>query len=1028
MDPSQRFLALAVQAGLLTPDQAQRLLASATAARRPAWEVAVEVGAVSREAATRLRRAATAAPPASGEDVTATVAPPAAVEARSTRLAALAPASLEVKGELGRGGMGRVLRALDRTIGREVAKKVLLDAAASSQGARARFLTEARVTGQLEHPAIVPVYEVGQEPTGEPYFVMKLVRGRSLADVLRATRDDPAHPNGQLPVLLRQFLKVCDAVAYAHARGVLHRDLKPANVMVGDFGEVLVMDWGLARAPGQADVEAGPGAAGPPPAGQTQDGAVLGTPAYMPPEQAEGRREAVDERSDVYALGAILFELLALRPPFVGATPINIIKQVLVDAPPDPRAVAPRGRAVPRELAAVALKALAKAPAARYPRAVDLAAEVTRFLDGLPVEALPMGPLARALKWAARHAELTAAAVTGLVVTLGVAGVGAAATASKERDRARAAAEARALADAVAAEAQARAAAEGEARAAADERLLAAARRARAQVPYFRVEALARRDLTADQLRTLILAPLEEAVALDPTFTEALLLLGQVRIRLGDRAGAREALMRADETCRVAAGDAERFGLGRGAGSPAALFLLGRMAQLEERLEEARAHYARAAELDPDDMFTRLAQWSLLGREPEAQARRLQLAEELLARFPSAPEAVTAYAESSSWVDDRQASRAVARARLEEVERRLTEGMRALEPEPTIRSAAFGVRSRRGYLRAALGRFEDALEDLRAADELTGRGRRVFVQPITYLEFLLQLGHVLLATGHEAEGLERLEQAARMQPDEYHVDLVRGQHLLSRGDAAGAAAALAAGLRKLDAHAPGQGREWALVASLLVAQHEAGRPAAEALPLARRLLGLPAVPFAPYFPLEDFDARLVRAMGAVRREPAVAAEVDAQLRAGLAQATEQVAARMRAADHEGAVRLASHGLACLDALDDPDPVRRLNLLGARAVARLHLDRPAAAARDLEACLALNDRATPERQRRAAADCLNLAAAHAQLPDGRAAAVAALEEAAALGLDRPDLVRELPALAPLLDDPRVQAALRRMDGR
>ncbi|MCO5170362.1 MAG: serine/threonine protein kinase [Planctomycetes bacterium] len=417
MDPNQRFLAAAMQQGLLTPEQAGALHARAAAARRPAWEVAVEVGALGREAAARLRRA-----------VEAPGGPPEPSAARR--------AALEVTGELGRGGVGRVLRARDPAIGREVAKKVLLDPASVPPATRARFVAEARVTGQLEHPAIVPVYEVGHEPTGEPYFVMKLVRGRSLAEVLDATRDDLAHPDGQLPALLRQFLKVCDAVAYAHARGVIHRDLKPANVMVGDFGEVLVMDWGLARARGEADAATdGPSAAAA--HGQTQEGDVLGTPAYMPPEQAEGQRDAVDERSDVYALGAILFELLVLRAPFVGSTSLNIIKQVLMDAPPDPRAVAPPGRAVPRELAAVALKALAKEPAARYPRAADLAAEVTRFLDGLPVDALPVGPLGRALKWAARHAALTATAAGGLVLLSLVAGGAGLALAGKEREAAR---------------------------------------------------------------------------------------------------------------------------------------------------------------------------------------------------------------------------------------------------------------------------------------------------------------------------------------------------------------------------------------------------------------------------------------------------------------------------------------------------------------------------------------------------------------------------------------------------------------
>ncbi|MGE0432592.1 MAG: serine/threonine-protein kinase, partial [Planctomycetota bacterium] len=206
-----------------------------------------------------------------------------------------------VRGELGRGGMGAVLRAFDRDIRREVAVKVMLPGT-GDRVARARFLTEGQVTGQLEHPNIVPVHELGLDADGRMFIAMRLVRGRSLRQVLKAAAADP----GTFPLVQRLdvFRKVCDAVAFAHSRGVIHRDLKPDNVMVGHFGEVQVMDWGLARlldAPDPAD-RAGLAPKDMAPDGvevdddgtaRTLDGQIVGTPAYMPPEQVEGDRDAV---------------------------------------------------------------------------------------------------------------------------------------------------------------------------------------------------------------------------------------------------------------------------------------------------------------------------------------------------------------------------------------------------------------------------------------------------------------------------------------------------------------------------------------------------------------------------------------------------------------------------------------------------------------------------------------------------------------------------------------------------------------
>ena len=211
--------------------------------------------------------------------------------------------------EHARGGLGRVVRAVDKRLGRTVAVKELLRHTDSNE---ARFLREALITARLEHPGIVPVHEAGRWPNGDPYYVMKLVEGRTLKELIaeRATMRDRL---GLLP----HVIAVADAVGYAHSEGVIHRDVKPSNIIVGAFGETIVVDWGLARdrkrdLPEEEEGAAGPGASSLPRGSgplSTVSGKVVGTPAYMSPEQARG--EVVDERADVYAIGAVLYELLA---------------------------------------------------------------------------------------------------------------------------------------------------------------------------------------------------------------------------------------------------------------------------------------------------------------------------------------------------------------------------------------------------------------------------------------------------------------------------------------------------------------------------------------------------------------------------------------------------------------------------------------------------------------------------------------------------------------------------------------------
>jgi serine/threonine-protein kinase len=231
--------------------------------------------------------------------------------------------------EIGRGGMGRVLRGRDPALGRDLAVKVLHEAYRDRPDVESRFVEEAQIGGQLQHPGVVPVYELGRFPDRRPFFTMKLVKGHTLAQLL-SERPDPAH---DVPRFLNIFEQVCQTVAYAHSKGVMHRDLKPSNVMVGAFGEVQVMDWGLAKVLAREKRAAAAAPAAPPivttRSGSTaEDGrtGVIGTPAFMPPEQARGEAEAVDERADVFGLGGILCAILTGQPPYVSADAEGVLR------------------------------------------------------------------------------------------------------------------------------------------------------------------------------------------------------------------------------------------------------------------------------------------------------------------------------------------------------------------------------------------------------------------------------------------------------------------------------------------------------------------------------------------------------------------------------------------------------------------------------------------------------------------------------------------------------------------------------
>ena len=289
----------------------------------------------------------------------------------------------QLTGELGAGGMGRVLEARDPELRRSVAVKVVIDPSRVTEAQLARFVAEAQITSQLEHPNIVPVHEIGLTDQGELYFVMKNVSGRSLREVLAALRDGDEVTAAEWSTrrLLQAFIQVCHALAYAHDRGVLHRDIKPDNVMLGAFGEVLLMDWGVARLLGDVPEVVRSESVERVTVNRTMDGAAIGTPGYMGPEQALGNLQELDARSDVWSLGAVLYELLTLRPAYEAPNVFALMHRVMSGPPVDPRERAPE-RGIPDEVAEICIEAMASRREDRFGGAEELASAVQAHLDG----------------------------------------------------------------------------------------------------------------------------------------------------------------------------------------------------------------------------------------------------------------------------------------------------------------------------------------------------------------------------------------------------------------------------------------------------------------------------------------------------------------------------------------------------------------------------------------------------------------------------------------------------------------------
>jgi serine/threonine protein kinase len=319
-----------------------------------------------------------------------------------------------------KGNLGEVFCAQDHHIGRHVALKRIQARHAEFADRLDQFEIEARITGSLEHPAIVPVYSLGRGPDGRPFYTMRLIRGISLRHAISDYHALPLHDlsarRSTLRALVRRFITVCQALAYAHSRGVLHRDIKPSNIMLGDFGETLLVDWGLAKAQGFIDNPSTASPEGPlriadAPTESSLPGGIKGTIPYMSPEQANG--QPLDSRSDIYSLGATLYSLLTGRLPHEQTDSRQLLEAVRRGQLPSPRTIC---RDVPPALDAICRKATAPNPNHRYPTAQALADDLTRWIDDEPVLAYPEPWTARLRRWTRKHPAASGTAVTTLAM------------------------------------------------------------------------------------------------------------------------------------------------------------------------------------------------------------------------------------------------------------------------------------------------------------------------------------------------------------------------------------------------------------------------------------------------------------------------------------------------------------------------------------------------------------------------------------------------------------------------------------
>jgi len=327
-----------------------------------------------------------------------------------------------IGGTLGEGGMAVVHEATDVQLNRAVAVKRMRSNLSHREDARRRFFAEAEILAGLDHPGTTPVFEAGRLPDGDCFYAMKKVSGRTLAELLAERTEDEIADRAVRARFLEIYFRVCQTVASAHQQGVIHRDLKPENIMVDDLGVVYVMDWGLAKSLAE-DAEAGQSDSS-----RTRLGAVMGTPAYMSPEQASGNAAISDRQTDVFSLGVMLYEILTGFNPFRGETAVESMKGVIYHDPEAPRA---HNRRINRTLSAITMKAIAKDPFHRYRSAVELTEDIRRYREFLPVSAVGPTVWERFTNWSHRRPRL-AAAVATLAVVIALAGLAAAYQASVE--------------------------------------------------------------------------------------------------------------------------------------------------------------------------------------------------------------------------------------------------------------------------------------------------------------------------------------------------------------------------------------------------------------------------------------------------------------------------------------------------------------------------------------------------------------------------------------------------------------------